>query len=230
MFGSIQGNKTMKGAKLKKLFAKMICAGLVMIYAFVFSGPVHATVILTEDPVFGSNSIIRDVYNNKDFLRLDFTTPYTYNEVLGEFGMGGVFEGWGVAALTDLNLLGISSAIVHGSTDPTVLARAEELRDWFCVDCVNLSATHEVARGLISDTIWVNGEFKPRAFTIGRRFNANPYEVDFRISGYECKGRDEEIFLIRDASPVPEPMTLLLFGSVLIGLLGFRKGKRLVGQ
>ncbi len=172
-----------------------ICAVMAMM---AIVGAVHANVILVDDAVFGENSVIRDVSNQMDFLSLEFTTFFTYNEVLSELGTGGAFEGWSVASEADLLLLGNSADIVHGSADPAMLARAEELRDWF--GNVRLSSTHEVARGLILDTTEVLGQTWQKAFTIGRQFNVDPWRVDFRISGYGPIYGDESTFLVRPAT------------------------------
>ena len=104
---------------------------------------------------------------------------------------------WRIASTEEMYLLGASAGIVHGSTDPVILAAAEQLRDWFCFECVNLSSTHEVTRGLVSDP-GPSGEDSD-AFSIGRRFNVEPHEVDFRISGYASwYFTNQEIYLVRD--------------------------------
>lgn len=158
--------------------------------------------VLIDDPVFGTNSVIRDIGNGLDFLRLDFATPYTYEEIESELNQGGDFEGWRIASLVDLELLGESANITHGSTDAEMLERAEQLRDLLCLDCVSLSSTHEYVRGLVSDTyIGNDNTVFQQAFSIGRRFNVTPNEVDFRISGYGGQqARNEEVFLVRAVS------------------------------
>ncbi|MEJ2420095.1 MAG: Ig-like domain-containing protein, partial [Exilibacterium sp.] len=161
---------------------------------------------LTNDPVFGSSSVVQDDSNHLEFLRLDFTTPYTYSEILAELNPGGDFEGWRIASAADLMLLGDSANIVHGHTEALMLARADLLRDWFCVDCVNLSTTHEVVRGLINDTYeGTDGQVFQQAFSIGRRLNVTPNDVTFNVSGYGAPdNRSEEVFLVRstlDAVP-----------------------------
>jgi hypothetical protein len=155
--------------------------------------------VLIDDPIFGPSSVIRDEVNDLDFLRLDFTTPYTDEEIVAESSPGGEFEGWRIASLADLDLLGASADIVHGSADSEMLERTELLRDMFCVDCVNLSTTYKYARGLISDTYVSDSDvIFQLAFSIGRRYNVTPNEVDFRTSGYGGKqARGEEVFLVR---------------------------------
>jgi hypothetical protein len=162
-------------------------------------GAVHAEVELVDDAVFGVDSVIRDVSNQMEFLGLDHTAGYPYTDILLEFGPGGDFEGWRVASEADMELLGDSAGIVHGSSDPGIVAKAEQLRDWF--GNVRLSTTHERARGLISDT--VTGGYQA-AFSIGRRFNVDPNEANFRISGYGPIYPDESTFLVRDILALAE--------------------------
>lgn len=185
-----------------------------------FATPATANVILTNDAAFGANAVIRDVSNSRDFLRLDFTTPYTYNQVLAQ--LGGLFSGWTVASLSDMQALGVSAGITHGSTDPTQLAAAEQLRDWFCVSCVETSTTHEYARGLLSNSSLFDHDSDPTtadvviqdAFSIGRRFNVSPEEVDFRVSGFYYQDAklspNEGIYLTRFAVPEPDAKWLVL--------------------
>lgn len=201
---------------LKEVEMRKIITIYVVILAIATAGTVHANVVLSDHPVFGEDSIIRDLSNNMDFLALDYTSTYTYEEIIGELGSGGVFEGWRVASVVDLELLGSSAGIVHWSTDPTILAKAEQLRDWF--GNVRLSATNEYARGLILETVEVEGHTRQCAFSIGRRFNVTPNEVDFRISGWGPIYGDESTFLV-----IPEPATVLLLGLGGLALLRRRR-------
>jgi hypothetical protein len=201
----IISTKSMRGLVLR---LSLLTGGLLL------SGPGSATVTLTDDADFGPNTVIRDVDNARDFLRLDFTTPYTYEEIvyLTEVGFAGDFEGWRVASQAQLEELGLSAGIVQGSTDPAVIARATELRDWFCESCVrNEPGTISVnATGLLRDSIIRQPEGVDEvvqvAFSIGERHNVEPHEASFRTTGW---GRDfwrgEEIFLVRDdAASVPD--------------------------
>ena len=188
---------------------KGLILGLNLLMAGLFlSSEGSATVVLTEDRVFGPNTIIRDVDNRRDFLRLDFTTPYTYAEIiyLTEIGFPGDFEGWRVASQAQLEELGVSAGITPASTDPGIIALATQLRDWLCVSCVRSTSTHVSARGLLRDSIIRQpdgvDEIVQVAFGIGERLNTEPHEAHFRTVGW---GRDfwrgEEIFLVRDDAP-----------------------------
>jgi len=179
-----------------------------LFFLLVSLGAAFAEVTLIDDAVFGSQSIILDTDNQREFLRLNFTAPYSYAEVVNEFGEGGMFEGWGVASRLDMEALGRSANVVTGSTDPAMIARVEELRDWFGE--VKTSTTHIYARGLISDITYpstYNGGLARVAFSIGA--TVSPVRVSYGVSGYA--GEDhwgENIFLIRNAvesPPVVEP-------------------------
>lgn len=178
-----------------------------VVFLFAAQGNCEAAVSLTGDAVFGAGSVILDVDNHKEFLKLSFTAPYSYAEVNKEFGPGGKFEGWQVASQHDMDLLGISANIVFGSTDSAMVARTEQLRDWFGE--VKTSTTHIYARGLVSDFIYpttYNGLIAQKAFSIGVKYDISPVIVDYRISGYA--GQDswgECIFLVRDEGTAPVP-------------------------
>jgi hypothetical protein len=195
-----------------------------------YAAAAPAAVILTNDAAFGANSVIRDLDNDRDFLQLVLTQGFSYNGVLAELGAGGDFEGWSIASTAQLEALGVSAAITNGSSDPGQVATAEELRDWFCIrgadSCVNLSTTHEYARGLVIEDgpDFPNGEPSKEAFSIGRRFNVDPNEVDFRISGFGgLNAANEEVYLTRRAVAVAEPATAALVATLLGALALFRR-------
>ncbi|MDH5484700.1 MAG: VPLPA-CTERM sorting domain-containing protein [Gammaproteobacteria bacterium] len=207
----------MKTTTIKQGFGVMF-----MSCSILFSSQTLAATIVIDDASFGSQSVLRDTTNNLDYLRLDFTMGYGYNGVTAQLGAGGDFDGWQVASSSDMLSLGSSVGISNGSTDTLQVSLAESLRDWFCPTgtCVNLSSTHEYARGLISDAgpVYASGAPSQDAFSIGRRFNVEPNEVDYRISGYGGLDHlNEEVFLVR-ASVVPVPAAVWLFVSGIGGL------------
>ena len=191
-----------------------------------FAPNASAVVILTSDSVFGADSVIRDQDNNRDFLRLSETIPFSYDGVVA--ALGTTFASWQIAVKGDLLALGVSAGISQGSTVAAEVVIAETLRDWFCPvghangNCVSLSSTHEVVRGLYNGMVLSPPSLD--AFSIGRRFNVNPEEVDFRTSGFGgASNTNEEVWLVRVTS-VPEPSTLGLLGAGLLGL--FMRHKR----
>lgn len=147
---------------------------------FTTMGTADAEVMLKDDAIFGANSVILDTVNHKEFLPLHFTAPYSYAEVVNELIPGGQFDSWQVASAHDMNLLGASANIVYGSTDPAMVARAEQLRDWF--GAVKTSSTHVYARGLVSDFFYpasYGGLIAQKAFSIGIKYDVSPVMVDY---------------------------------------------------
>jgi len=186
---------------------RMLCLAALFVLVFAALGNAEAAVTLKDDGVFGAESVILDVDNQKEFLRLSFTAPYSYADVVNEFGPGGRFEGWQVASQHDLDLLGLSANIVMGSSDPAMVARAEMLRDWFGE--VKTSTTHIYARGLVSDFFYpttYGGEKAQKAFSIGVKYDVAPVQVAYSISGYAGLTHwGECIFLVRNETMGPPP-------------------------
>ena len=187
----------------------------------------HAATVVVNDATFGAASVLRDTTNNLEYLRLDLTMGYGYNGIIAETGAGGVFDSWGVASEANMLSLGASAGIINGSTDTAQVNLVESMRDWFCPTstCVNTSTTHIYARGLVSDAgpDYDSGAPSLLAFSMGRRLNVTPNEVDFRISGFGGYDHtNEEIWMVRP-SAVPLPAAVWLFGSGLIGLAGIAR-------
>lgn len=209
------------------MFSKLTLGAVALSVGLFLSTQSDAATVVVDDAAFGTETVLRDTTNNQDFLRLDLTMGYGYNNILTELGSGGDFEGWGIASTLNMLALGASYGITHGTTNVAQIALAEQLRDWFCPTgtCVNFSSTHTYARALVSDSTATAGS--QDAFSIGRRFNVTPNEADLRISGFGSPNSlSEEVWLTRVAvAPVPLPASALLLLSGMLGLGAWSRRK-----
>jgi len=201
-----------------------------VVYSALVSPYSQGATIVIDDANFGTDSVLRDVTNSRDFLRLDLTMGYGYNGIISQTGVGGLFEGWSVANSSNLLDLGSSSGIIPRSFDPIQLSLAEDIRDWFCPTgtCLRITANGSHARGLITDGRQsANGAPSRGAFQIGliNDIFIGETVVEFKINGFAgLTDKTEEVWLTR-TSVVPLPASVWLFGSGLIGLIGLSRSK-----
>jgi hypothetical protein len=191
--------------------ATWMCVGVLALV--VFASAASAGVVLVGDATFGADSVIRDTTNSREFLELAPTTPLSYDGVVAQLGPGGQFDGWSVASQADLDALTASAGIVDQSTDAGVIAKAEQLRDWLGEARTTTVAVY--CRGLLSDAGSSPGT--QAAYHIGRYTSAEPDEAMAQIGGFRLPTiTDENVYLVRDVVPVPEPAGLGLIGLVTL--------------
>lgn len=189
---------------------KNIVIGLTTAFLMVAGfGSSQADVLLVDDIGYGPCSVIRDLDNGRDYLALNFTAPYSYNEVLTQLGPGDLFEGWRVATKREVDRMGRSSDIENNAwaigVDPAMGERAQKLEDWFAPDPSLLHGLY--AMGLIKETwspdTWDGVEAK-FAYFIGREldFIANRQHIVFFGNGQYILPDDptKQTILTRDTN------------------------------
>ena len=200
----------------------------------------HAVAILVTDLNFGTDSVIRDVDNGRDFLRLSETVGLTYSQVIAELAT--TYAGWEVASGAQLDDLAVSAGI-RGSglpaTDPAVIAAAARIRDWMCPAgtpsyglCPQDTGIAVFVRGLVSDpelNPFTPGLEAYKAYSFGV-YTSGPSGYA-NLAGYGYTNHyAERTYLTRISTDGPvtavsEPSSLVLMSLGLLGLL-FLKRRR----
>lgn len=222
---------------LLRSFYRFILLGLALLGLSVSS--VHAAIVSADDAVFGVDSVTIDDAG-LEWLDLTKSTNRSYNTVLGQFGAGGEFEGWRYATTTEVRALYISAGAPasfvngpQGTTNETWIAHLLDL--WgITTNPGDPLATPPTPPGLFHPgSNAITGTGFNNKITAGLAIDAFPSTtIDFASTEVETVNRDLRranlgSALVRaDPLPaVPVPAAVWLFGTALIGLIGFGKRK-----
>jgi hypothetical protein len=80
-------------------------AAFLLLEIFITGGPARSELILKNDPVFGTNSIVLDTSTGLEWLNLRFSTDLSPAEVLAELQPGGEFAGFRYATQDEFTSL-----------------------------------------------------------------------------------------------------------------------------
>ena len=204
----------------------------------VVSINVSANVIPTEADwkVAGDGLITYDANTGLEWLDLTVTAGMTHDDVFAQLGSGGAYEGWHFASTSQVSTLwdnfGGSGTYTDWSIENNNLFKviAPLMGDLYCE--LSIFAPCEIGTGLSQ---YITSDIYPsvaNSYVISRMqdFTTNETlaaESDFFSLEYTYTNNDVGTYgitagsaLIR-VSTVPIPSALWLFGSGLIGLIGF---------
>ena len=206
-----------------------------VVIGLTLSTSLNASIISVDWQTTDDNLITQDTENNLEWLDLTATTNLSYDYVSSQLGVGGVFEGWRYALSTDvigfLDEFGGDSNYYNGwSTQNNGLfdAVSEYWGDTYCYfdGCAVGSGS---SSAIIADesfftnhmrTYLYDGSIHPSSLTEDRvnvLYSLTADSVADPLIGHA---------LVREISTVPVPAAVWLFGSGLIGLVGFSRRKK----
>jgi hypothetical protein len=193
----------------------------------------HAIVMSVDDPTFGVGALTRDTAQGLDFLDLTLFTGRSFNVVAGQFGAGGDFEGFRHATspevYTLINNFGFSPGATDGVTNGNT--GCDQLSGLLALLGVTSTAAILADQSLgLTSTILFSGHRRvnlvdfldsntnDRVATGGVGF---PDIISSTVGHYLVGGSPAA------AAPIPEPTTFILFGTGILGLLGWQSRRRM---
>lgn len=195
---------------------------------FFLPTTVRAIIYEADDPVFGVGALTRDTDQGLDFLDVTLSTNQSYNDVSGQFGVGGDYEGFRYATEDEVialvNNWGFNPSAVAGGS--VYGAPGDQLSG--LVSLLAATGVFEYGRYLYGITGTPAGDGYRFIYLEDVYDNEVPHDrflYDFVYSSDWLLDSDfgpvTGSYLVRDAvEPIPEPMTIVLMGFGVLGLLG----------
>jgi hypothetical protein len=185
---------------------------------------VNASLMSADDSVFGAGSVTRDDVSGLEWLDLSQTPGLNYTTVSAELGVGGVYEGWRYASVAEVEGFWINAGIPY--TGPNIYSTTAILTlqglwglTWIENTSVNTAyysyamTANQPATGAAQVSQLVCFSASGSIYSCGALSVSSPLSYATVASA-----------LVRP-SVVPLPAAVWLFGTALIGLVGFSKSK-----
>ena len=193
----------------------------------VVSLNVNAAIISVDWKSTGDDLITRDTVSGLDWLDLTVTDNMSFNQATAELNVGGLFEGWRYATRTEVVGLwaNFNIDLTFSHTAPGYLDPNIEVATTFLGNTVVEYKPDELPFGVLGHI----NEF-PSATTVTRM--GSYYNAFDDLTYYNVLNDDDRNVVTNYAgsyfvrvSSVPIPPAIWLFGSGLIGLIGFTRRK-----
>ena len=187
--------------------------------------PVNAAIMSADDSVFGIGSITTDDVSGLEWLDLTLSVGRNYADVSSQFGVGGDFASWRYATVAEITEFFTNA----GGTAPYTFLHSQGvnatwvtlLQDYWGV--TNTFGDYNESYALTGDAAG-NGRVYS-GLNDGIPSNFTDVAVSVWTTWPENVGRPDLASALVRPSAVPVPAAIWLFGTALIGLVGFGKRK-----
>jgi hypothetical protein len=215
-----------------KSIAASLCMGIAAFGLSTVSAQATLLSVPDSEGAFaGAGAVTFDDVNNVEWLDLTFSTSRSFNDVSGQFGSGGDFEGWRHATGAELTTLfaagGFSPLPFSGSTTQQMgdlidqLGRTHGLSSVWGIPDWNIRAV-----GLYDDQLSGGSVGLASLRTFLSDSGMSNGDVATINLGASPDSPTAANWLMRSTVPIPEPSSLVLLGSGVIFLGASRRHKR----
>ena len=192
----------------------------------------QAAIIGIDWQFTNDNRITRDTANRLDWLDLTVTRNFSYNNVISRMNSGGTLEGWRYASSSEVVKLWEQFGVdlTQGATfratgeDVAVIQASQYLGSTFCAyDCTTFPY------GTFGFTEDNDLQYLDGHNMLGAYYSSPSDITQYSPIGASVQSGATNIsyagsYLVK-VSPVPLPASFWLFGSGILGLVGFNKRK-----
>lgn len=209
-----------------------------VVYALVtvlFSTTTNAALVERDWKTSGDNLITYDPGTNLDWLELTASLGVSYNSMILEFGVGGQYEGFRYATQADILTLwgnaGTQATTGDMFGDPAGFAATQDLLTKLGIQRTDIKPTYTqyLTSAFYQGSDPTTSDTPIALLSWTDAFNPS-YNNNIHAGTWVKSGSSSGIgsWLVRESSVVPIPGAVWLFGSGLIGLVGFaRRGNRI---
>lgn len=201
----------------------------ILVCMFGIQTTANAT-LLSIDSGFGTNTLTNDSTSGLDWLDLSITDGFSYSTIESQMGSGLTYDGYRFATYQEVFELWENAGFDHyltgtgtqpnGSFNTFVNYFGNTFNVDPCLSCFGMIGYTAVENGIYHQY----GAFTTSNFgfapSVDNTYNLGDTPDPLSMS------RTGSWLVKASASPVPEPATILLFGTAIFGLFGVAKRKK----
>ena len=225
--------------------------GLAFITLTLAASPATAVLISQSDIAFGADSVTLDTGTGLEWLNVDISVNRSFNDVSGQFGTGGDFQGWRYATGAEVRNLIVSNTVpLAGSLSPGSLDIPSAFN---FADTLGPTLMDQIAippGPFVSNTFGLIGVYAgnlPGEYGLGSvtldgvtetgvpgpifqfaQFGVGDVTGSFPFENADTQFDDRGSWLVRGGEvtvQISEPGALAIFGIVIVGLAVSRRSR-----